>query len=102
MLKFLDFFVRIFFEILIFLYKLVISPVIFYFFGNTCRFHPTCSQYSLEAFRNYPSMIALYLTIKRISRCNPFNEGGVDHLPDLVEFKFMNKNFTFHSKNNKN
>lgn len=48
--------------------------------GRNCRFYPTCSQYSLEAYEKYGFIRATYLTISRILRCHPFNEGGYDPL----------------------
>ncbi len=48
--------------------------------GKNCRFYPTCSQYSLEAYRKYRFFKGSYLTIHRIVRCNPFNDGGYDPL----------------------
>lgn len=46
-----------------------------------CRFYPTCSAYALEAFEKYGFFKALYLTVRRILRCNPFCKGGYDPLP---------------------
>lgn len=51
----------------------------------TCRFHPTCSQYSYEAIARYGALRGGCLAIKRISRCHPFNPGGYDPVPDLEE-----------------
>lgn len=48
--------------------------------GNNCRFYPTCSQYSIEAYKKYGFIKGTILTIKRILRCNPFNKGGYDPL----------------------
>lgn len=48
--------------------------------GWNCRFVPTCSQYAYEAVDKYGSIRGLYLAVKRILRCNPFNKGGVDLL----------------------
>ena len=48
--------------------------------GNNCRFYPTCSQYSIEAYKKYGFIKGTILTIKRILRCNPFNPGGYDPL----------------------
>jgi len=46
----------------------------------TCRFYPTCSQYSLEALEKYGTIKGSYLSFKRVIRCNPFNPGGYDPL----------------------
>ena len=48
--------------------------------GRNCRFYPTCSQYSLEAYEKYGFFKGTFLTSKRILRCNPFHEGGYDPL----------------------
>lgn len=48
----------------------------------SCRFYPTCSEYSLQAFYRFGVFKGLYLTIKRISKCHPFHPGGVDLVPE--------------------
>ncbi|HHV46458.1 MAG TPA: membrane protein insertion efficiency factor YidD [Tissierellia bacterium] len=48
--------------------------------GSHCRFYPTCSQYSLEAYQKYGFLKGTYLTVRRILRCHPFNKGGYDPL----------------------
>lgn len=48
--------------------------------GNNCRFNPTCSEYSIQAYRKYGFLKGTYLTINRILRCHPFNDGGYDPL----------------------
>lgn len=58
-------------------YQKFISPL----FPPSCRFYPTCSQYSLECFRTFPFHKAIFLTIKRLSKCHPFHRGGVDPVP---------------------
>ena len=59
-----------------FISKVYISPLK----GPTCRFYPTCSQYSIEAFKKYGLFKGMYLTIKRILKCHPFHPGGYDPL----------------------
>ncbi len=51
------------------------------FFLGSCRFHPTCSHYSVEAFETRGFFIGLMLTIYRIMRCQPFCKGGYDPVP---------------------
>jgi putative membrane protein insertion efficiency factor len=48
---------------------------------NHCIYTPTCSQYAIEALEKYGAWKGLWLTIKRILRCNPFAEGGYDPVP---------------------
>jgi uncharacterized protein len=48
--------------------------------GKNCRFYPTCSEYSLQAYTKYGFIKGTILTIKRIARCHPFNDGGYDPL----------------------
>ena len=62
---------------LIKLYQLIISP----WLGNQCRYTPTCSQYGIEALRKYGPVKGLWLTIKRIARCNPWGGHGHDPVP---------------------
>ena len=47
-----------------------------------CRFIPTCSQYALEAVEKYGFFKALWLTCRRLLRCNPFCKGGYDPVPE--------------------
>ena len=60
--------------ILIKLYKFILSPVL----PDSCRFSPTCSEYSIEALNKYGAFKGSFLTIKRIFRCHPFHPGGFD------------------------
>ena len=57
-------------------YQVVISPLK----GPTCRFYPTCSQYSIQAFKKYGFLKGLWLTLRRVSKCHPFHPGGYDPL----------------------
>lgn len=58
-------------------YQLYISPLT----PPSCRFHPTCSQYTLIAIKRYGLIKGSWLGMKRISRCHPFHPGGIDHVP---------------------
>lgn len=46
-----------------------------------CRFHPTCSDYGAEAYRQHGFFRGTALTAWRVCRCNPFSEGGNDPVP---------------------
>ncbi|MEA1965283.1 MAG: membrane protein insertion efficiency factor YidD [Candidatus Aerophobetes bacterium] len=61
---------------LIIFYQGCISPL----FPPSCRFYPTCSQYTLEAVKKYGLIKGSWLGVKRIVRCHPFNPGGYDPL----------------------
>jgi putative membrane protein insertion efficiency factor len=64
-------------KLLIRAYQLSLSPLI----GPVCRFYPTCSHYSMEAIETHGAWRGVWLTVKRIGRCHPFNEGGFDPVP---------------------
>jgi len=55
-------------------YQKFISPN----FGQNCRFYPSCSEYTYQAIGKYGLLKGLWMGIKRISRCNHFNKGGID------------------------
>ena len=50
-------------------------------FVPSCRFHPSCSEYAIEAFRKFGPIKGGWLSLRRLSRCHPFNPGGFDPLP---------------------
>ncbi len=58
-------------------YKKCISPML----PNACRYYPSCSTYAIEAFEVHGVMRGLYLTVRRLLRCNPWFEGGFDPVP---------------------
>ncbi|MDF1589492.1 MAG: membrane protein insertion efficiency factor YidD [Gammaproteobacteria bacterium] len=60
-------------------YQLLLSPLL----GNNCRFQPTCSHYMIEAITRFGVIRGSWLGIRRISRCHPWHEGGIDPVPDL-------------------
>ena len=59
------------------LYQKIISPL----FPPSCRFHPTCSNYGIEAVSRFGAIKGGYLTMKRILRCQPLCKGGYDLVP---------------------
>lgn len=58
-------------------YQYVISPMI----GPVCRFYPSCSEYAYVAIHRYGLIRGISLAIKRILKCNPYNQGGIDPVP---------------------
>jgi hypothetical protein len=55
-------------------YQMAVSP----FLPKVCRFYPSCSQYSLEAYRRYGVLKGTTMTLKRLGRCHPLHPGGYD------------------------
>ncbi|TCO72592.1 membrane protein insertion efficiency factor YidD [Chromatocurvus halotolerans] len=67
-------------QVLIFiikLYKWCVSP----FVGHHCRFYPTCSTYACEAIATHGSLRGSWLALRRLLKCHPWHEGGVDPVP---------------------
>ena len=58
-------------------YQKHLSPLL----GPNCRFHPTCSEYALQAIEAYGVFRGGFLAIKRILKCNPWGGSGADPLP---------------------
>ena len=58
-------------------YQLLMSPML----GQNCRFYPTCSSYSIEAVRVHGAARGSLLALRRVCKCHPWNDGGVDLVP---------------------
>jgi putative membrane protein insertion efficiency factor len=60
------------------LYQILISPIL----GPNCRFHPTCSHYAIEAIAKHGVIRGGYLSMRRLIKCHPLHEGGLDPVPE--------------------
>ena len=64
-------------------YRALVSPLL----GPRCKYHPTCSQYALDALREYGFLRGSVLAAWRLLRCNPWSDGGVDYASDQTVFR---------------
>jgi putative membrane protein insertion efficiency factor len=62
-------------------YQLLLSP----FFGQQCRFYPTCSNYAREAIAIHGSLKGSWLAVRRLFRCGPWHAGGPDPVPPKAQ-----------------
>ena len=68
---------------LIKIYKFFISPLL----GQSCRYFPTCSDYSIEALKTFGLFKGILLSLKRILSCNPWASGGIDPIKKEMKVK---------------
>jgi len=63
--------------VLVTAYRWLVSPVL----GPNCRYHPSCSEYAIEALRAHGAARGGWLALRRISRCHPWGGHGFDPVP---------------------
>ena len=68
-------------QLLIRIYQAVARPLM----PPLCRFHPTCSDYALQALHVHGAGKGSWLAVRRVCRCHPWNPGGFDPVPDRAE-----------------
>ena len=64
-------------------YQRVVSPML----PRRCKYHPTCSQYAVDAIREWGVARGVVLAGWRLLRCNPWSHGGVDYARDQTVFR---------------
>ncbi len=80
----MDIFIRTIISILIGAiksYQVMVSP----FLKGSCRHMPTCSQYAIDAIKQLGPIKGIYVSTKRLLRCNPYGTSGYDPVPDKDE-----------------
>jgi putative membrane protein insertion efficiency factor len=72
-------------------YRLVVSPLVPQSIGGRCKYHPSCSQYALDALREFGLARGVLLAAWRLLRCNPWSHGGVDYAHDQHVFPLFRR-----------
>ena len=73
------------------IYRWIVSPALHALSGGAgcgCRFHPSCSAYTLEALKTHGSVRGSLLSLRRISKCHPWGYGGFDPVPPPKNLAF--------------
>ena len=65
------------------IYKYLFSPMI----GHSCRYFPTCSDYSIEALETHGFIKGIYISLKRILSCHPWGNSGFDPVKKEMKVK---------------
>lgn len=72
-------------------YRAVISPL----YGDVCRYYPSCSHYALQAIQHHGVVRGVWLGTRRIARCHPWAEGGIDDIPEDRHDRYAITRFGF-------
>jgi uncharacterized protein len=72
-------------------YRAGISPL----YGDVCRYHPSCSAYALGAVQEHGMVVGSALAARRLVRCHPWAEGGIDDVPQKRVRRYRTTRFGF-------
>lgn len=72
-------------------YRAVISPL----YGDVCRYYPSCSAYALGAVQEHGLVVGSALAARRLARCHPWAEGGIDDVPLKRKRRYLVTPFGF-------
>ena len=72
-------------------YRALISPL----YGDVCRYYPSCSGYALTAIQEHGLIIGSVLAARRLARCHPWAEGGIDDVPLKSKRRYSVTSFGF-------
>ena len=65
------------------IYKFLVSPLL----GDSCRYYPSCSDYSIDSLKTYGLFKGFFLSVKRIFSCHPWASGGFDPVKKNMKVK---------------
>ena len=77
--------------LLVRVYRAVVSPLVPQTIGGRCKYLPSCSQYALDALREFGFFRGSLLAAWRLLRCNPWSHGGVDYAHDQRVFPLFKR-----------
>lgn len=64
-------------------YRSVVSP----WYGDVCKYYPSCSAYALEAVQTHGALKGTWLAVRRVIRCHPLATGGYDPVPEEFHWR---------------
>lgn len=68
-------------------WRLIVSP----WYGQTCRYYPSCAAYALDAVRIHGAARGSWLALRRLGRCHPWTPGGVDLVPQRYVYRWWGR-----------
>lgn len=69
------------------LYQRFVSPLL----GPTCRYYPSCSGYAVTSVQRHGALRGSWLAARRVGRCHPWSDGGVDLVPPLGDYRWWGR-----------